>query len=336
MEVSHKKIPTFVNCIKLSGLNHKKKQFLFIMNLNKENLILDPTAAKSIASGSFLETPIEQGFFVLTFQNDSDDLKVLEKDIDSSFIQFHFCLKGNTQFCFNNNNYTLDIPEENTLLLYNPQRDLPINIIAGPKTWMVSILISIKNFHALFSHEANYISFLKDDNKLKKYYKDGYITPSMAIVLNQIINYNLNTNLRELYSKAKVYELLSLYFNRGEDVNIEQCPFLADESNVIKIKAAKDIIIQRIAEPPSLIDLSSEIDLSLKKLKEGFKQIYGTTVYGFLFDYKMELARKLLESGTHNVNEVGLKVGYSTASHFIAAFKKQYGTTPKKYIQSSN
>jgi len=76
--------------------------------------------------------------------------------------------------------------------------------------------------------------------------------------------------------------------------------------------------------------------LSLKKLKEGFKQIYGTTVYGFLFDYKMELARKLLESGIHNVNEVGLKVGYSTASHFIAAFKKHYGTTPKKYIQSSN
>ena len=48
----------------------------------------------------------------------------------------------------------------------------------------------------------------------------------------------------------------------------------------------------------------------------------------------MELARKLLESGIHNVNEVGLKVGYSTASHFIAAFKKHYGTTPKKYIQS--
>ena len=158
----------------------------------------------------------------------------------------------------------------------------------------------------------------------------------MAVVLNQVINYNLNSNLQQLYYKAKVYELLSLYFNRGEDVNVEQCPFLADESNVLKIKRAKDIMIQRISEPPSLVDLAQEIDLSLKKLKEGFKQIYGTTVYGFLFDYKMELARKLLETGTHNVNEVGLKVGYSTASHFIAAFKKQFGTTPKKYIQSIN
>ena len=306
------------------------------MNLNKEISASNVGYLKSVAKGTFLETVIESGFFVLTFQNDSQASKLLEKAIDSSFIQFHFCLKGNAQFCFNNNSYTLDIPEENTLLLYNPQRDLPIHMVAGPKTWVLSVLISIKKFHGLFSHEANYISFLKDDNKLKKYYKDGYISPSMAIVLNQIINYNLNTNLRELYCKAKVYELLSLYFNRGEDVNVEQCPFLADESNVKKIKAAKDIIIQRIAEPPTLVELSSEIDLSLKKLKEGFKQIYGTTVYGFLFDYKMELARKLLESGAHNVNEVGLKVGYSTASHFIAAFKKHYGTTPKKYIQSSN
>ena len=306
------------------------------MNLNKEISASNVSTLKSVAKGTFLETVIESGFFVLTFQNDSQSSKLLEKAIDSSFIQFHFCLKGNAQFCFNNNSYTLDIPEENTLLLYNPQRDLPIHMVAGPKTWVLSVLISIKKFHGLFSHEANYISFLKDDNKLKKYYKDGYISPSMAIVLNQIINYNLNTNLRELYCKAKVYELLSLYFNRGEDVNVEQCPFLADESNVKKIKAAKDIIIQRIAEPPTLVELSSEIDLSLKKLKEGFKQIYGTTVYGFLFDYKMELARKLLESGAHNVNEVGLKVGYSTASHFIAAFKKHYGTTPKKYIQSSN
>jgi AraC-like DNA-binding protein len=46
----------------------------------------------------------------------------------------------------------------------------------------------------------------------------------------------------------------------------------------------------------------------------------------------MEVACKLLASGSHNVNEVGLKVGYSTASHFIAGFKKKYGTTPKKFV----
>ncbi|GAA4890797.1 helix-turn-helix transcriptional regulator [Flaviramulus aquimarinus] len=289
---------------------------------------------KSIAKRSFDETKVDEGVLVLTYKNEENEVQSLAKEIDSDYIQFHFCVKGSSQFVFNEGRYRLDILEENSLLLYNPQRDLPINLEINPHSWIVSVLISIKKFHGLFSQEADYITFLSEDNKDKKYYKDGVISPSMAIVLNQLINYNLNQSIKPLYFKGKAYELLSLYFNRSEDADIEQCPFLIDETNVIKIRKAKDIIISRMAEPPSLQELADEIGLSLKKLKEGFKQIYGDSVFSFLFDYKMEVARKLLEAGNDNVNEVGHKVGYSTSSHFIAAFKKKYGTTPKKYVMS--
>ena len=291
---------------------------------------------KNVAGSSFEETKVDDGFFVLTCKNDKNVAQSIAKEIDSDFIQFHFCVKGSSKFVFNEGRYALRIMEENSLLLYNPQRELPINLEMDPNSWIVSVLISIKKFHGLFSQEADYISFLNEDNRDKKYYKDGVISPSMAIVLNQLINYNLNQSIKDLYFKGKAYELLSLYFNRSEDANIEQCPFLADETNVIKIRKAKEIILARMAEPPSLQELADEIGLSLKKLKEGFKQIYGDSVFSFLLDHKMEVARKLLESGNDNVNEVGLKVGYSTASHFIAAFKKKYGTTPKKYIMSLN
>ncbi len=289
---------------------------------------------KNVAQSSFDETKVDDGALVLTFKNESNEVQSLAKEIDSDYIQFHFCVKGASRFVFNEGRYTLNILEENSLLLYNPQRDLPINLQIDPNSWMVSILISIKNFHGLFSQEADYITFLSDDNKDKKYYKDGVISPSMAIVLNQLINYNFNQSIKNLYFKGKAYELLSLYFNRSEDADVEQCPFLVDETNVIKIRKAKEIVIARMAEPPSLQELADEIGLNLKKLKEGFKQIYGDSVFSFLFDYKMEVARKLLESGDNNVNEVGHKVGYSTSSHFIAAFKKKYGTTPKKYVMS--
>ena len=289
---------------------------------------------KNVAKSTFNETKVDEGFFVLTFKNEKNEMQSLTKEIDSNYIQFHFCIKGSSNFVFNEGRYNLNILEENSLLLYNPQRKLPINLQVNPNSWMVSVLISIKKFHGLFSQEADYISFLNQENKDKKYYKDGNISPSMAIVLNQLINYNLNQSIKNLYFKGKAYELLSLYFHRNEDANVEQCPFLVDETNVIKIRKAKDIIINRMAEPPSLQELADEIGLTLKKLKEGFKQIYGDSVFSFLFDYKMEVARKLLESGDHNVNEVGHKVGYSTSSHFIAAFKKKYGTTPKKYIMS--
>ena len=304
------------------------------MNLNKEKHTAENKELENVAKGTFSETLIEDDFLVLTCQNETNENQILSKEIDQEFIQFHFCLKGLCKFNFNAGRYVLDIVEENSLLLYNPQRELPINIEVKSKTWVITVLISIQRFHRLFSHEADYITFLSLENKDKKYYKDGKISPSMAVVLNQMISYNLNPSMKQLYFKGKVFELLSLYFNRDEEGVNEQCPFLADESNVIKIRKAKDIIINRMAEPPTLQELADEIGLSLKKLKEGFKKVYGETVFGFLFDYKMEVARKLLESGDLNVNEVGLKVGYSTSSHFISAFKKKYGTTPKKYIMS--
>lgn len=295
---------------------------------------MEPIFEKNVAESLIKETRIEAGFIVLRFDNELTHKQQVVREIDSSFIQFHFCLKGAAVFNFNNGAYQLPIREENSLLLYNPQRDLPMNLVLEPESWVITLLISIKKFHSLFSKEANYITFLSEENKDRKYYKDGSISPSMAIALNQLMNYNLHNSIKELYFKGKGYELLSLYFNRPADADVEQCPFLVDEDNVQKIKRAKQIIISRMQEPPTLQALADEIGLSINKLKEGFKQIYGDSVFSFLFDYKMEVARQLLETGSHNVNEVGLKVGYSTASHFITAFKKKFGTTPKKYIMS--
>ncbi|NHF60534.1 helix-turn-helix transcriptional regulator [Flavobacteriaceae bacterium TP-CH-4] len=289
---------------------------------------------KNVAIGSFQEVLIEDGFFVFKIQNDSPQTQKVSRAIDSTFIQFHFCLKGDAKFVFNEGRYALEVKEENSLLLYNTQMDLPLNLELQPNSWLVSVVMTIRKFHSLFSREADYIPFLSAGNKDKKYYTQEAFNPAIAVILSQIMNYNLHPSIKSLYIKGKVYELIALYFNKTDDLDVEQCPFLVDEDNVHRIRKAKEIIVARMAEPPTLVELSEEIGLSLKKLKEGFKHIYGEPVFSFLFDYKMEYARRMLEAGQHNVNEVGLKVGYSTASHFIAAFKKKYGTTPKKYLMT--
>ena len=289
---------------------------------------------KNIAQGSFTEVLIDDDFYVLKIQNESPKVQKVNRNIDSSFIQFHFCLKGNAKFIFNEGHYALEVSEENSLLLYNTQIDLPLNLELNPSSWLVSVIMTIRRFHSLFSKEADYIPFLSSDNKEKKYYSQESVTPAIAVILSQIINYNLHPSIKELYLTAKVYELISLYFNKSEDADVEQCPFLVDEENIKRIKQAKEIMISRMAEPPTLAQLSEEIGLSLKKLKEGFKQVYGEPVFSFLFDYKMDFARKMLETGEFNVSEVGHRIGYSTSSHFIASFKKKFGTTPKKYLMS--
>jgi AraC family transcriptional regulator, transcriptional activator of the genes for pyochelin and ferripyochelin receptors len=289
---------------------------------------------KNIAEGSYGEELVEEGFYVLKVQNNGKEPQLLQREVSKRYIQFHFCLKGRSRFGFNQGSYWLDIAEENSLLLYNTKLDLPLYVEIAPGTHMVSIIMTIRKFHTLFSEEASYIPFLTEENREKKYYAQEAITPSVAVVLSQIINYNLHPTIKKLYIKGKVYELISLYFNRTADTDAEQCPFLVDEDNSKRIKKAKELVIAQMAEPPSLADLANEVGLPLKRLKEGFKQVYGDSVYSFLFDYKMEHARRLLETGQYNVNEIGLRIGYSTASHFIAAFKKKYGTTPKKYVKA--
>ena len=279
-------------------------------------------------------TALEDDFSVLRIRNDLDLPKTVQHPVDQEFIQFHFCSKGQMNFSFNQGNYNFPLSDGHSMLLFNPQKTLPIDLELAPQTWLVSILISVTRFHSLFSSDADHISFLSPENSSKKYYDTLPFKSSIAVVLSQILQAKVHDSMKELYFKGKVYELLSLYFNKSEDPSLEQCPFLVDEENVQKIRRAKDIILERMTDPPSLENLSVEIGLSLKKLKEGFKQLYGDTVYSYLLDHKMEEARRMLDSQKFNVNEVGLKLGYSTASHFIAAFKKKYGTTPKKYIGS--
>ena len=98
-----------------------------------------------------------------------------------------------------------------------------------------------------------------------------------------------------------------------------------------KIKQAKEIIIDEMNNPPGLQELAKQVGLNIKKLKSGFKEYYGSPVFTFLLNYKMELAKTLLIEQQFNVNEIASKLGYSTSSHFIAAFKKKYGITPKQY-----
>ena len=279
-------------------------------------------------------TALEDDFSVLRIRNDLDLPKTVQHPVDQEFIQFHFCSKGQMNFSFNQGNYSFPLSDGHSILLFNPQKILSIDLEMAPQTWLVSILISVTRFHSLFSSDADHISFLSPENSSKKYYDTLPFKSSIAVVLSQILQAKVHDTMKELYFKGKVYELLSLYFNKSEDPSLEQCPFLVDEENVQKIRIAKDIILERMTDPPSLENLSVEIGLSLKKLKEGFKQLYGDTVYSYLLDHKMEEARRMLDSQKFNVNEVGLKLGYSTASHFIAAFKKKYGTTPKKYIGS--
>jgi len=269
---------------------------------------------------------------VYRFENENESNSYQYDDLSLEAVQFHFVLKGHAQFWYNNRSYQLEAQEDQMLLLFNTQKALPIDLELGAGGAVLSIVIDLEQLHTWFSEESKVIPFFNGNAAEKKYYSQDEIRPAMAIPLNQLMYYSLHASVQRLYFKAKALEIMALFFNRVDDADLEKCPYLADDENMRKIRKAKDLLIASMAEPPSLEALAEQVDLPIGRLKEGFKEVYGDSVFAFLLDYKLDYARKLLLTNTYSVADVGARVGYSTASHFIAAFKKKFGTTPKKYL----
>lgn len=100
-----------------------------------------------------------------------------------------------------------------------------------------------------------------------------------------------------------------------------------------KLREARLIMKERLVDPPTLIELSRLIGLNDYKLKAGFKELYGTTVFGYLKDERLRQAMLMLQTGRVNVGEAACAVGYLNPSYFAEAFRSKYGVNPGLFIK---
>ncbi|WP_027126466.1 helix-turn-helix domain-containing protein [Gelidibacter mesophilus] len=107
-------------------------------------------------------------------------------------------------------------------------------------------------------------------------------------------------------------------------------PFkLSNEKDVRIIQSVRDCILQNISQPlPGLRVLAHEFGTNEHKLKNGFKQLYGTSVYRFLTQERLKRASMLLQNTSLPVKGIAQMIGFKNMSHFSKAFKKQYGVAP--------
>ena len=267
-----------------------------------------------------------------SLENNRGHTTVVEQSVCRDSILFFFAIEGGCELSFKGGSQPRALLQNHSLFLYDPLQDKPIHIKLKPVAQVFVIRTQIDEFHRLFGAED--ISFLGAENEKRKYDIEREMSPSMAVVLSQLAHCDLHSGLKPLYAKAKVYELFCLYFQSSRERAEESCPFLLDSENVCKIRKAKSILIESMADPPRLKSLAQRVGLNEYRLKVGFKNIYGKTVCGFLMNYKMEYARKLIEGGRIQIKAIAYSLGYENPSHFITAFKKKYGVTPKKYANA--
>jgi AraC family transcriptional regulator, transcriptional activator of the genes for pyochelin and ferripyochelin receptors len=150
-------------------------------------------------------------------------------------------------------------------------------------------------------------------------------TQLQAIAL-QMAECRIQGSMRGLYLGGKALELAAMVVD--ELVNERPArPQRLSPRGLQQIHAARDVLLASVQDPPSLNELAKMTGLNATKLTSGFRLVFGTSVFGYLQEHRLQQAYELIRSGGKSVTEAAFHVGYNPA-HFSGLFRKRFGVLP--------
>lgn len=147
--------------------------------------------------------------------------------------------------------------------------------------------------------------------------------------LNGVGDYYMMGKYGEKFLESKVLECLTEYFYQKE--HVEERPLKYNFLLRDKVHDARQVMLSRYQDPPSLHELAAMVGTNECTLKKAFKEEYGITVFQCLFDYRMELAAKYLLDSQRPISEIATLLGFDYQSHFCTAFRRKYGMSPTEF-----
>lgn len=160
----------------------------------------------------------------------------------------------------------------------------------------------------------------------------SYYDAACRVILEQICSCPFEGAIKRLFLEGKVLELLALYFN-GLGQTVAPVEGRLNRQDIEKLKGLKELLSNRFNSSLTLDELSREVGLNQFKLKYGFKKLFGTTVFNYIKQLRMEQAHRLILDGESNVGELSTLVGYSNPSNFSRNFRKHFGENPKAFLK---
>lgn len=246
------------------------------------------------------------------------------KKAEDNYLELRFCITGN-KYCF----------EKSCAIC----PEMPGNNCSGEhETVDLFCFRFATSFLQQFVHNIK-LSSKKDEvlafKHPKSFTKTFSICSLKRMTLNALLSHTYSGALENILVNAKVHELL-LYSLECLVIEKEEgfvCKFLADDFGKERIYKAREILLERIGDPITIKELSRKVAINECYLKKGFKEVFGTTIFDYYQQQRMEHAKYLLYDKGLNVTDVSALLGYSSISHFSAAFKKHTGLKPCELLR---
>ena len=187
--------------------------------------------------------------------------------------------------------------------------------------------VAANDFRVMFP-EAN----LVDDKIMTE--EDGLYTSGGAYSFLNLIAY-----LIERYAGRDMAILISKSFMIDID-RFSQSPFIIFSGQKAHddepIRKAQELIEANFQDKMTVDELAAQLCIGRRNLERRFKKATANTVVEYIQRVKIEAAKKNLETGRKNVNEVMYDVGYSDTKAFRTVFKKITGLSPIEYRNKYN
>jgi AraC family transcriptional regulator len=110
-------------------------------------------------------------------------------------------------------------------------------------------------------------------------------------------------------------------------------PGTSEHSNRELAERAAALLLQDIANPPSLETLAREVGLTSFQLSRIFGTFLGYTIPGLFRHHRMDRAAEALRETRRGIGEIAVSVGYHSVSAFCRAFERELKMTPSEYRQ---
>lgn len=235
-----------------------------------------------------------------------------------NFLELRFCTNGN-KYCYEKScSFCADQPTG----CKGEQTTADVFTFHFSSTFLHQFTHNVK-----LSNRKDEVLAFKHPNAFTKVFP---VCAKKRNVLDALLNHSYTGALENIFINAKVHELLLYSLDCLVDEKEEgfACKFLEDERSRQAIHDARDILLQHIGDPLTIKELSRKVAINECYLKKGFKEIFGTTIFDFYQQQRMEHAKYLLYEKGLSVTDVSALLGYSSISHFSAAFKKHTGLKP--------
>jgi AraC-like DNA-binding protein len=90
-------------------------------------------------------------------------------------------------------------------------------------------------------------------------------------------------------------------------------------------------IILGMDEPWTVEKLAASGEITSAKLKSIFKKFLGQPAAAFRISVRMQKAKQLLLDNRVNIQEISMRVGYSSPGQFASMFKRKTGCSPSEF-----